>query len=81
VQRIRSTSRVHLVEIAYFVEIAHLAGMPKLKMRKGVLVILRQDKSNDGKIVGTEGRASWSVTWNLGPLAGKTTKQSSKSLT
>lgn len=55
--------------------------MAKLKMRKNVRVMLKSNKSNDGKIVGTEGRASWSVTWSLGPLAGTTTKQSSKSLT
>ena len=55
--------------------------MPKLKMKKGVRVVLKNDKSADGKIVEAAGTHSWNVYWSAGPHTGQVTKQSSVSLT
>ena len=56
--------------------------MPKLKMKKGMRVCLKNDHACEGIIVGTLGKASWTVKWERGRLStGEPTKQSSKSLT
>ena len=55
--------------------------MPTLKMRKSVRVVLKNNKSADGKIVEAAGTHSWNVLWSTGPHAGQDTKQSSVSLT
>ena len=56
--------------------------MPKLKMKKGMRVCLKNDHACEGIIVGTLGKVSWTVKWERGRLStGEPTKQSSKSLT
>ena len=54
--------------------------MAKLKMRKGVRVVLKKNNAGDGHITDAAGGHSWYVPWDSGPLVGQTSKQSSVSM-
>ena len=50
--------------------------MAKLKMRKGVRVVLKKTKGADGVIVEAVAGHSWNVRWDAGPHAGQVTPRS-----
>lgn len=52
----------------------------KAKISAGARVQLKNDKSTDGKVLGSAGKAKWSVEWTEGDQRGKTTEQSTKSI-
>ena len=52
----------------------------KAKISAGARVLLKNDKSTDGKVLGSAGKAKWSVEWTEGDQRGKTAEQSTKSI-